>query len=99
MASSECRQARDRANRTAIAPQRDAKESLRRRRQSSRRKSRVGPEILAIEFQGLIELGFDVELTGFEIAEVDLILEDSDDSKRRTNTPDDLVPEPLPGPP
>lgn len=57
------------------------------------------PKILAIEFQGLIELGFDVELTGFEIAEVDLILEDSDDSKRGTNTPDDLVPEPLPGPP
>ena len=57
------------------------------------------PEILAIEFQGLIELGFDVELTGFEIAEVDIVLEDADDSERRTNTPDDHVPEPLPGPP
>lgn len=57
------------------------------------------PEILAIEFQGLIELGFDIELTGFEIAEVDLILEDADDAERRANTPDDLVPEPLPEPP
>lgn len=33
-------------------------------------------EILAIEFQGLIDLGFDIELTGFETAEVDLVLQE-----------------------
>jgi hypothetical protein len=31
-------------------------------------------EILAIELQGLIDLGFEVELTGFEPAEIDLIM-------------------------
>ena len=31
-------------------------------------------ETLAIELQGLIDLGFEVELTGFEPAEIDLIL-------------------------
>jgi hypothetical protein len=33
-------------------------------------------EILAIELQGLIDLGFEVELTGFEPAEIDLIIGD-----------------------
>ncbi len=33
-------------------------------------------EILAIELQGLIDLGFDVELTGFETAEIDLIIDE-----------------------
>ena len=33
------------------------------------------PEILAIEFRELVELGFDVELTGFELPEIDLILD------------------------
>ncbi len=33
------------------------------------------PEILALEFQELIELGFDVELTGFELPEINLILD------------------------
>jgi ParB-like chromosome segregation protein Spo0J len=33
-------------------------------------------EILAIEFQGLIDIGFDVELTGFETAEIDLVLDE-----------------------
>ena len=32
-------------------------------------------EILAIELQALVELNFDVELTGFETAEVDLLIE------------------------
>src|SRR6266496_612455 len=34
-------------------------------------------ELLAIELQGLIELEVDIELTGFEIAEVDIILDDA----------------------
>jgi hypothetical protein len=33
-------------------------------------------EILAIELQGLIDLEFDVELTGFETAEIDIVLEE-----------------------
>ena len=32
-------------------------------------------EILAIELQGLLDLNFEVELTGFETAEIDLLLE------------------------
>ena len=32
-------------------------------------------ELLAIELQGLIELDVDIELTGFEMAEIDLVLE------------------------
>src|SRR6516164_6577751 len=32
-------------------------------------------ELLAIELQGLIDLDFEVELTGFEMGEIDLILE------------------------
>src|SRR5436190_5591632 len=34
-------------------------------------------EILAIELQGLIELDFEIELTGFEMPEIDFILEDA----------------------
>jgi DNA modification methylase len=33
-------------------------------------------EILAIEMQGLVDLGFEVELTGFETAEIDLLLDE-----------------------
>ncbi|MEQ1493228.1 MAG: ParB N-terminal domain-containing protein, partial [Terricaulis sp.] len=32
-------------------------------------------ELLALEFQGLLELGFDLSIAGFEIAEVDFIIE------------------------
>ena len=34
-------------------------------------------EVLAIELQGLIDLDFDIELTGFSLAEVDLVLEEA----------------------
>jgi ParB-like chromosome segregation protein Spo0J len=34
-------------------------------------------EILAIELQALIELDFDVEFTGFSLAEVDLVLDEA----------------------
>jgi DNA modification methylase len=33
-------------------------------------------DLLAIELQGLIDIGFAVELTGFEIAEIDMILDE-----------------------
>ncbi len=37
-------------------------------------------ELLALELQGLIDLNFEVELTGFSLAEIDLILEDAQES-------------------
>jgi DNA modification methylase len=55
-------------------------------------------ELLAIELQGLIELDVDIELTGFETAEVDLILEDAREASAAPNGPEDKVPEPAPGP-
>jgi DNA modification methylase len=46
-------------------------------------------EILAIELQGLIDLKFDLELTGFEGSEIDIILGDQAGAARK----DDIVPE------
>jgi DNA modification methylase len=37
-------------------------------------------EILAIELQALIDLDFDVEVTGFSLAEIDLVLDEAGDS-------------------
>ena len=39
-------------------------------------------EILAIELQGLIDLDFEVELTGFAIAEIDLVLDEDRNRKQ-----------------
>ena len=55
-------------------------------------------EILAIELQGLIDLGFEVELTGFEPAEIDLILGDWQEASGEAVTPDDQYAEPSEGP-
>jgi DNA modification methylase len=54
-------------------------------------------EILAIELQALseIDLDFDLEITGFETAEIDLLLDDDDAGDR---DPADVVPEPSVGP-
>lgn len=41
-------------------------------------------EILALELQGLVDLGFEVELTGFSIAEVDSIIELAGDANPKT---------------
>jgi DNA modification methylase len=54
-------------------------------------------ELLAIELQGLIELDVDIELTGFEMAEIDLILEEAREASGDASGPEDAVPEP-PGP-
>jgi hypothetical protein len=54
----------------------------------------MGQELLAIELQGLIELEVDVELTGFEMAEVDLILEEAREAGGSENGPEDIVAEP-----
>ena len=53
-------------------------------------------EVLAIELQGLVDLGFDVLLTGFEPAEVDIIIEGFGDESEQ---PENLVPEEKSGPP
>ena len=41
----------------------------------------MGSELLAIELQALVDLEIDVELTGFEMGEIDIILSDSDEAK------------------
>lgn len=50
-------------------------------------------EMLAIELQGLIDLDFEVELTGFSLAEVDLVLDEAGDSDPEgSDAPEDHVP-------
>ena len=50
-------------------------------------------EILAIELQALVDLEFDVELTGFSLAEIDLVLDHSFDADPYgTDEPADDVP-------
>ena len=48
-------------------------------------------DILAIEFQGLAELGFDLELTGFELPEIKLILDAG--AHKAPAVEDDLLPD------
>ena len=55
-------------------------------------------ELLAIELQGLIELEVDIELTGFDMAEIDLILEEAREASDAPSGPEDTPPEPSPGP-
>jgi DNA modification methylase len=47
--------------------------------------------LLAIELQGLTEIGFEVEAIGFEPAEVDIILEEAAEAAE-SNGPEDTVP-------
>jgi len=56
-------------------------------------------DLLAIELQGLVDLQFDVEVIGFSLAEVDLVLEEARESSvdAPTNAPEDEIP-PLPDP-
>jgi DNA modification methylase len=49
-------------------------------------------EILAIELQALIDLDVEVELTGFETGEIDLILDEAREAKDDTPGPEDAVP-------
>jgi DNA modification methylase len=49
-------------------------------------------EILAIELQALIDLDFEVELTGFEVAEIDLCLEEAREATGDPSGPEDEVP-------
>ena len=51
-------------------------------------------EILALEFQSLIDFGFDLELTGFSLAEIDLTLDEIADADPSASIgPADLVPD------
>jgi DNA modification methylase len=47
--------------------------------------------LLAIELQGLNEIGFDIEDVGFETAELDILLDEAAEAAE-TNGPDDVVP-------
>jgi DNA modification methylase len=50
-------------------------------------------EILAIELQALVDLDFDVELTGFSLAEIDFVLDEAGDSDPdAVDAAEDLVP-------
>lgn len=50
-------------------------------------------EILAIELQALVDLEFDIELTGFSLAEVDFVLDEASDADPAgTDQPEDHVP-------
>jgi DNA modification methylase len=55
-------------------------------------------EILAIELQGLIDLGISVEDIGFEIAETDLILDEAQESSGASSGPEDQIPPRAAGP-
>jgi DNA modification methylase len=50
-------------------------------------------EILAIELQALVDLEFDVELTGFSLAEIDLAIDSAGDSQpHAVDAPEDRLP-------
>src|SRR5881227_2557670 len=51
-------------------------------------------EILAIELQGLIDLDVEIELTGFETPEVDIILDEARETTSDPGGPEDEVPAP-----
>lgn len=55
-------------------------------------------EILAIELQALNELDFQIELTGFDTADIDLVLEEAAEAKGQAAGPEDNVSPPSPGP-
>lgn len=53
------------------------------------------PELLAMELQELIDLDFEVDLTGFSVVEIDSLLEDARDAATEgDDAPEDLIPAP-----
>jgi DNA modification methylase len=54
-------------------------------------------EILAIELQALIALDFEVELTGFQTGEIDIILDDAQEANGESPGREDECDEPVPG--
>jgi ParB-like chromosome segregation protein Spo0J len=55
-------------------------------------------ELLAVELQSLIDLDFDIELTGFEMGEIDIILDETTESNGKPESPDDDIPDRGPEP-
>lgn len=55
-------------------------------------------DMLAIELQGLIEIGFDLEVTGFSLAEIDLTLDQARSRASDSAGREDIVPANEPGP-
>ena len=55
-------------------------------------------QILAIELQCLIDLDVEIELTGFEMPEIDIILEDAREADGASSGPEDAVPQHSSGP-
>ena len=55
-------------------------------------------EMLAIELQGLLDLNVDIELTGFAMPEVDVILDEAQEANGDASGPEDLLPENAVGP-
>jgi DNA modification methylase len=53
---------------------------------------------LAIELQTLVDLDFEVELTGFEMGEIDIILDEAAEAKGENTDREDEFEESLPGP-
>jgi DNA modification methylase len=51
-------------------------------------------EMLTIELQALIDLDFDVAITGFETPEVDIILDEAAEAAERPPAPEDHIPDP-----
>ena len=56
-------------------------------------------EILAAEFKALVELDFNVDLTGFQLGEIDLVVDKAEDPKRDPASPEDQIPDVAPGVP
>jgi hypothetical protein len=56
-------------------------------------------QLLAIELQYLIDLDVEIELTGFEIPEIDIVLEDAREADDASSGPEDAVPQHSSGPP
>ena len=54
-------------------------------------------EFLQAELQGLTDLGFDIGLTGFELAEMDFVLEEQTEAQKDLG-PENLIPAPQDGP-
>ena len=55
-------------------------------------------QLLAIELQCLIDLDVEIELTGFEMPEIDIILEDAREADGASGGPEDAVPQHSSGP-
>jgi ParB-like chromosome segregation protein Spo0J len=51
-------------------------------------------DLLAVELQGLIDLDFEVDLTGFSIAEIDRVLDDAKQRSPVDTAPEDVIPVP-----